>query len=108
MGGNLYVSFWTKKFQMNPSLSSIRLVSKRKLLTTSVTKELEKKILNSQKLNGVGKESFAAMWIDHPFMIEGEKIRQQNILYFKAFLMVLFAICSYVLISSYLNIIRIK
>ena len=108
MDGNLYVSFWTKKFRMNPSLNSIRIVFKGKIVTSSVTKELEKKIEKLQKLNGVGKESFAAMWIDHPFMIEGEKIRQQNILYFKAFLMVLFAICSYVLISSYLNIIRIK
>ena len=41
---------------------------------------------NFKKLNGVGKESFAAMWIDHPFMIEGEKIRQRNILYLKAIL----------------------
>ena len=35
------------------------------------------------KSNGVGKESFAATWTEHPFMIEGKKIRQRNVLYFK-------------------------
>ena len=45
-----------------------------------------------KKLNGVGKESLAATWINHPFMIEGEKIRQQNIMYLKAFLVVIFAL----------------
>ena len=63
--------------------------------------EFDRKIRNFQKLNGVGKESFAAMWINHPFMIEGEQIRQQNILYLKTFLTVLLAIFLYALISSH-------
>ena len=107
MDGNLCVSFWTKKFRMNLFPSSIRIVFGEYFLTTSGIKKLEAKIGNFQKLNGVGKESFAAMWIDHPFMIEGEQIRQQNILYFKAFLTVLFALFLYFFISSTFNAIKI-
>ena len=84
---------------MNHFHSSIRIVFGENFFTTSGFKKHETKIGNFQKLNGVGKESFAAMWIDHPFMIEGEQIRQQNILYFRWFLSILFAIFLWVLIS---------
>ena len=42
---------------------------------------------NFEKLHGSGEEGFATIWQKHPFMIDGEKIRQRNIRKLKMILM---------------------
>ena len=56
---------------------------------------------NSYKFNGVGKEGFAAAWLEHPFVIEGEKIRNQNVLYIKAFLIAVISILALFMMANH-------
>ena len=117
MDGNLYVIFWTRKYQRNHFHNSTRHVSKIShyakfwdwLFTVKISSGILKclviklwyKLRNSYKFNGVGKEGFAATWLEHPFVIEGEKIRSQNVLYIKAFLIFLISILALFMMANH-------